>query len=65
MVLTDRDLQTRLLKEAAELYARKQKLENDIRRLDAVNNSLQATAALRDIEAHKDQHPVSMKRPYS
>ena len=49
----DRELQARLLKEISELYARKQKLEDDIRNLEAVTNSLQKTAALRDIEAHK------------
>ncbi len=57
----DRELQVRLLKETSDLYARKQKLEADIRSLDAVNNSLQGTAALRDIEAHKSQRPVSAK----
>ena len=49
----DRELQARLLKEISELYARKQKLEDDIRNLDAATNSLQKTAALRDIEAYK------------
>ncbi len=57
----DRELQARLLKETSDLYARKQKLEADIRSLDAVNNSLQGTAALRDIEAHKSQRPTSAK----
>jgi cell division protein FtsL len=61
---TDRELQARLLKETSELYARKQKLEDDIRNLDAVNNSLQDTAAIRDIEAYKSRLPVSAKLPY-
>ena len=61
---TDRELQARLLKETSELYARKQKLEDDIRNLDAVNNSLQNTAAIRDIEAYKSRRPVSAKLPY-
>jgi uncharacterized protein YlxW (UPF0749 family) len=56
---TDRDLQARLLKEASDLYARKQKLEDKIRNLDAVNNSLHRTEALRDIEAHKSQRSLS------
>jgi hypothetical protein len=60
---TDRELQARLLKESYELYARKQKLEDDIRKLDAVNSSLQAMAALQDIEAHKNQRLVSAKLP--
>ena len=60
---TDRDLQARLLKETSELYARKQKLEDDLRQLDAVNNSLQDTAAIRDIEAYKSRRPVSTKLP--
>ena len=55
---TDRDLQARLLKETADLYAKKQKLESDIRDLDAVNSSLQRTEALRDIEAHKSQRSL-------
>ena len=49
----DKELQTKLLKETSDLYARKQKLEDDIRKLDAVNNSIQDTEALRDIEVHK------------
>ena len=52
---TDRDLQARLLNETSDLYARKQKLEDKIRNLDVLNNSLQDTAAIRDIEAHKSQ----------
>jgi hypothetical protein len=52
---TDRDLQARLLKETSDLYAKKQQLEDKIRNLDVLNNSLQATAAIRDIEAHKSQ----------
>jgi hypothetical protein len=57
----DRELQARLLKETFDLYARKQKLEDDIRKLDAVNNSVQVTQALRDIEVHKSQRPASAK----
>ncbi len=49
----DRELQARLLKETSEIYARKQQLEDAIRRVEAVTMSLQQTAALRDIEAHK------------
>jgi len=55
---TDKDLQVRLLKETSDLYAKKQKLESDIRDLDAVNNSLQRTEALRDIAAHKGQRSL-------
>ena len=58
---TDKELQARLLKEIYELSARKQKLEDDIRNLDAVNKSVQETAALRDIEAYKNQRPLSAK----
>jgi len=58
---TDRELQARLLKEIYELYARKEKLEDHIRNLDAVNNSLHETAARREIEAHKGQRPLSAK----
>ncbi len=55
---TDRELQARLLKELFELYARKQKLEDAIKSQEAVTNSLQQTAALREIEAHKSQRPL-------
>ena len=50
---TDRDLQARLLNETSDLYARKQQLEDKIRKIDMLNNFLQDTAAIRDIEAHK------------
>jgi hypothetical protein len=58
-ISSDTELQARLLRETFDLYARKQKLENDIRNLDAVNNSIQDTAAIRDIEAHKSQRSLS------
>jgi len=54
----DKGLQDRLLKEIYELNARRWKLEDAIRSLDAVNNSLQEAAALRDIDAHKSQRPA-------
>jgi len=57
----DKELQARLLKEIYELNARRRKLEDAIRSLDAVNKSLQETAALRDIEAHKSQRPLPAK----
>ena len=57
----DKELQAKLLKETSDLYARKQKLEDDIRKFDTVNNSIQDTEALRDIEAHKSQRPMSAK----
>jgi hypothetical protein len=55
---TDRDLQAKLLKETSDVYARKHKLEDKIRALDLLNNSLQDTAAIRDIEAHKSQRSL-------
>ena len=54
----DEELQATILNESNELSARKQKLENDIRKLDAVNKSIQEAAAVRDIEAYKTQRPV-------
>ena len=54
----DKELQARLLKEIYELNARRRKLEDAIRTLDVVNNSLQEAAALRDIDAHKSQRPL-------
>ena len=58
---TDKELQAKILKESHELSARKQKLEEDIRDLDAVNKSLQEAAAVRDIEAYKSQRPQPTK----
>ena len=58
---TDKELQARLLKEIYEMSARKQKLEYDIKNLDAVNKSLQETAAQREIEDYKSQHPLPAK----
>ena len=60
-MLTDKELQARLLAEIYELSARKKKLEDDIRNLEAVNKSLQETAALREIETYKRQRPLSVK----
>lgn len=57
-VTTDEELQARLLKESSELSARKQKLEDDIKKLEAMNKSLQEKAALREIEAHKVNVPT-------
>jgi hypothetical protein len=57
---TDRELQARLLKETSDVYARKQQLEDKIRALDVLNNSLQDTDAIRDIEAHKSQRSLSV-----
>jgi len=54
----DKGLQARLLKEIYELNARRRKLEDAIRTLDVVNNSLQEAAALRDIDAQKSQRPL-------
>jgi hypothetical protein len=58
---TDRDLQARLLNETSDLYARKQQLEDKIRKLDVLNDSLQDTAAIRDIEAHKSQRSATLR----
>jgi len=57
----DEELQATILNESNELSARKQKLENDIRKLDAVNKSIQEAAAVRDIEAYKSQRPQPAK----
>jgi hypothetical protein len=58
---TDEELQARLLKAINELSARKQKLEDDIRKLDTVNKSLQEMAAVREIEAYKTQCRLAPK----
>jgi len=57
-VSNDKDLQAGTSKDSQELSARKQKLEDDIRHLEAVNKSLREAAAVRDIEAYKTQRPV-------
>jgi hypothetical protein len=57
----DKELQATLLKEIYELNARRRKLEDALRSLDAMNNSLQEAAALRDIDAHKNQRPLPAK----
>jgi hypothetical protein len=61
-MLIERELQARLLKETSDLYARKQQLEDKIRNLDVLNNSLQNTAAIRDIEAHKARVPSVVEK---
>lgn len=60
-VSTDEELQAEILKGSHELSARKQKLENDIRHVDALNKSMQEAAAVRDIEAYKSQRPLPAK----
>lgn len=55
------ELQAKLLKETAELYTRKQKVEDDIRNLEAATSALQRTAALRDIEAYRSQRFLPAK----
>lgn len=60
-VSTDEELQAGILKESHELFARKQKLEDDLRHVDAVNKSIQEAAAVRDIEAYKSQRPLPAK----
>jgi hypothetical protein len=60
-VSTDQELQAGILKESHELSARKRKLEDDIRHVDAVNKSIQEAAAVRDIEAYKSQRPLPAK----
>lgn len=60
-VSTDEELQARLLKAIYELSARKQKLEDDIRKLDAVNKSLQEMAAVREIETYKNECRLAPK----
>jgi hypothetical protein len=57
---TDRELQARLLKETSTCTLGSSNWEGKIRKLDMLNNSLQDTAAIRDIEAHKSQRSLSV-----
>jgi len=57
-VSNDKDLQAGTSKDSQELSARKQKLEDDIRHLEAVNKSLREAAAVRDIEAKQSTSPA-------
>ena len=54
-VPTDNELEARLRKQIYEFSLRKRKLEDDLRRLETLNKSLQEAAALREIEAHRSQ----------
>jgi hypothetical protein len=57
----DREFQARLLREIQEVNARKRKLEEDIRTVDAENKLLIEKAARRDIDAYRDRRHLSTK----
>ena len=57
IVATTKEIQARLLDEVYQPAARKKKLEDDLRNFDAVDRSLQETAAMREIEAYRSQLP--------
>ena len=52
---TDREFQARLLREIQEVNAKKRKLEEDIRTVDAVSKLLIDNAARQDIDAYRDR----------
>jgi hypothetical protein len=51
----DREFQARLLREIQEVNAKKRKLEEDIRTVDAVCKLLIDNAARQDIDAYRDR----------
>jgi hypothetical protein len=51
----DREFQARLLREIQEVSAKKRKLEEDIRTVDAVSKLLIDNAARQDIDAYRDR----------
>jgi hypothetical protein len=51
----DREFQARLLREIQEVNAKKRKLEEDIRTVDAVSKLLIDNAARQDIDAYRDR----------
>jgi hypothetical protein len=51
----DREFQARLLREIQEVSAKKRKLEEDIRTVDAVSKLLIDKAARQDIDAYRDR----------
>ena len=53
-----RDEQARRLLDIADLSERKRQLEEYIRKVDSLNNSLLESAAYLDIEAYKNRSPV-------
>jgi hypothetical protein len=56
--LPKRDDQARLLIDIADVGEKKRKLEEYIKTLESLNNSLLESAAYRDIEAYKNRAPV-------
>jgi hypothetical protein len=57
----DRELQARLLREMQDVNARKRKLEEDIRTVDAENKLLIEKAARRDIDAYRNRRDLPTK----
>ena len=60
-VSTDNELEAKLRKQTYELSLRKQKLEEDLRSLEALNKSRQEAGALREIRAYQSQSLLSPK----
>jgi hypothetical protein len=58
---TDREFQARLLREIQEVNAKKRKLEEDIRTVDAVSKLLIDNAARQDIDAYRHRRHLPSK----
>jgi hypothetical protein len=58
---TDSEFEAKLRTESYELSLRKQKLEDDLRRLETLNTSQQEAAALMEIKAYQIQSLMPRK----
>jgi len=58
-IVSDTELQARLLREIIDLNEKKRKIEEDLRTADARSKLLIESAARKDIEAYKNRHRVT------
>ncbi len=58
-IVSDTELQARLLREIIDLNEKKRKIEADLRTADVRNKLLIESAARKDIEAYKNRHVVA------
>jgi hypothetical protein len=58
-IVSDTELQTRLLREIIDLNEKRRKIEADLRTADVKNKLLIESAARKDIEAYKNRHVVA------
>jgi len=58
-IVSDTELQARLLREIIDLNEKRRKIEADLRTADVRNKLLIESAARKDIEAYKNRHVVA------